>query len=144
MAQLNAIQVLSRHVAAILNAILKTINFIFRHFILRLRFKFEPNRFINISIIGNSSFEPPSWQPSWTPFWKHYIFISRHFILRLQFKFEPTWFINGSIIDNSSFRHHLGHHLDRQFGKQLFISFGTLFYVNSLNVCHIGSQMAQL
>jgi len=33
-------------------------------FILRAQLKFEPNRFINGSIIGHKGFEPPSWQPS--------------------------------------------------------------------------------
>jgi len=65
---------------------------------LRLWFKFEPHRFINGLVIGNSSFEPPSWPP----FWPFLIFGFKHFILRVQFKFEPNRFINGSDIVNQS------------------------------------------
>jgi len=33
-----------------------------------IQFKFEPNWFINSSVIGNSSFEPPSLSPFWPSF----------------------------------------------------------------------------
>jgi len=54
----------SKFYAAILATILATILYKKNwHFILLIRFKFEPNRFINGSVIANQSFEPPSSSP---------------------------------------------------------------------------------
>jgi len=67
MAELLVIQVLSRHFGRYFGNYI----FIFWHIILRILHKFEPNWFINGSVIGNLSFEPPSW----SIFWKVLIFI---------------------------------------------------------------------
>jgi len=70
----------------------------FWHFILHLRFKFEPIRFINRFVVGKFGFQAAIF----AAIFKNSILIVWHFITSLQFKFEPNMFIYGVAIGTFS------------------------------------------
>jgi len=76
----------------------KQIHLFFWHFILHLRFKFEPNRFINGFVVGKFCFQAAIF----ATIFKNSIIIVGHFITSLRFKFEPNMFLYGAAIGTFS------------------------------------------